>query len=193
VEAVSRCRGFLLLVALALAPIAGAKDAPRDAIARGKPDGKVPGWVIQTKAPVGWTADCCMYARAVGVNLVIYRGEWTGEPIGVMVLNVWPRKLPSLEAELDADRKHYLQLDPLAQVARFPVRHRGMPCEALVFKGSDRVDDAVVFCDPGKASGIRLSWSLSFHDADPQRGALLDEFMRVVVGTTYRRGPAAHR
>ncbi|NUO71257.1 MAG: hypothetical protein HOQ10_00875 [Frateuria sp.] len=188
-----RCRGLLLLVALALAPIAGAMDAPRDAIAQGKPDGKVPGWVIQTKAPVGWTADCCMYARAVGVNLVIYQGEWTGEPIGVMVLNVWPRKLPSLEAELDADRKHYLQLDPLAKASRFPVRHRGMACEALVFQGSDRVDDAVVFCDPGKASGIRLSWSLSFADKDPQRGHLLDEFMRVVVGTTYRRGAAAHR
>jgi hypothetical protein len=62
-----------------------------------------------------------------------------------------------------------------------------MPCEALVFQGSDQVDDAVVFCDPGKASGVRLSWSMSFNNADPQRAAVLGNFMRVVVGTSYRR------
>lgn len=186
-------RGLVALVWLLSASVIHAAGRPADEVtAQGKPDGKVPGWTIHAKAPPGWTADCCTYARGVGVDLVIYRGEWTGEPVGVMVLNVWPRKLPSLEAELDADRKHYLQLDPLAKAGRFPVRHRGMACEALVFQGSDRVDDAVVFCDPGKASGIRLSWSLSFPDKDPQRAGLLDQFMRVVVGSTYQRGAAAH-
>ena len=176
----------VLLLAFAGAAVAG--NAPGEAIATGQPDGHIPGWTLRAPTPVGWTADCCTYARAIGVDEVIYRGEWTGEPYGVMVLNVWPRKLASLDAELDADRKHYLQRDPAAKVGRFPVRHRGMSCEALVFQGSDQVDDAVVFCDPGKRSGIRLSWSMSFKDADPARAAQLDAFMGVVVGTRYRAG-----
>ena len=182
-EAVRRMLAVLLLV-FAVTTIAA--DAPGVAVARGKPDGAIPGWMIRAPAPAGWTADCCTYARAIGVNEVIYRGEWPGEPYRVMVLNVWPRKLATLGAELDADRKHYLQRDPTTKADRFPVRHQGMPCEALVFQGSDQVDDAVVFCDPGKAAGIRLSWSMSFKDADPQRAALLDAFMGVVVGTRYQ-------
>lgn len=181
-------RWLAVLLLLVLAGAVHAADNPAgEATAQGKPDGNVPGWVIHARAPAGWTADCCTYARAIGVNLVIYRGEWTGEPYRVMVLNVWPRKLASLAAELDADRKHYLERDPAAKVARFAVRHRTMTCQAQVFEGSDHVDDAVVFCDPGKASGIRLSWSMSFKDADPQRAALLDDFMQVVVSTRYRR------
>ncbi|HET6804249.1 MAG TPA: hypothetical protein VFH59_02260 [Frateuria sp.] len=175
--------GSLLMVC---AGGAVAADVPGEAIARGRPDGDVPGWTIRAPAPAGWTADCCTYARGVGVDLVIYHGEWTGEPDRVMVLNVWPRKLASLDAELDADRRHYLQRDPAAKVGRFPVHHRGMPCEAQVFEGSDQVDDAVVFCDPGKASGVRLSWSVSFRDTDPRRAALLDAFMRVAIGTRYQ-------
>lgn len=181
-------RRLLAVLLLAFVGAAVAGDAPGEAVATGKPDGNIPGWTLRAPTPVGWTADCCTYARAIGVNEVIYRGEWTGEPYGVMVLNVWPRKLASLNAELDADRKQYLQRDPAAKVGRFPVRHHDMPCEALVFQGSDRVDDAVVFCDPGKRTGIRLSWSMSFKDADPQRAALLDAFMGVVVGTRYRAG-----
>jgi hypothetical protein len=183
VEAVRRLPGILLLV---LAGATMAAEAPKEAIATGKPDGNIPGWTIRAPTPVGWTADCCTYARAIGVDEVIYQGDWTGEPDRVMVLNVWPRKLASLDAELDADRRHYLQRDPAARVGHFPVRHHGMPCKALVFQGSDQVDDAVVFCDPGKSSGIRLSWSMSFKDADPQRAAVLDAFMRVVVGTRYQ-------
>jgi hypothetical protein len=183
--------GVLLLLALAGAVLA--TDAPGDATVQGKPDGDAPGWILHARAPAGWTADCCTYARAIGVNLVLYRGEWTGEPDRVMVLNVWPRKLPSLDAELDADRKHYLQRDPAARVGRFPLRHRGLACQAQVFEGTDHMDDAVVFCDPGKAAGIRLSWSVSFNDADPQRAALLEDFMRVVVGTRYRRQAVAPR
>lgn len=182
-----------LAAALALALIASVHAAAADVTAQGQPDGHAPGWIIHTQAPAGWTADCCTYARAIGVNLVIYRGEWTGEPDRVMVLNVWPRKLASLEAELDADRKQYLQRDPAAKVARFALRQRDMPCQAQVFEGTDHVDDAVVFCDLGKASGIRLSWSVSFKDADPQRAALLDAFMRVVVATTYQRQSAPRR
>jgi hypothetical protein len=184
VETVRRLLGALLLM---LAASALAADTPGEAVAQGRPDRDVPGWTLHAPTPSGWTADCCTYARAIGVDMVVYRGEWTGEPDRVMALNVWPRKLASLTAELDADRKHYLQRDPAARVGRFPVRHRGMPCEALVFEGSDKVDDAVVFCDPGRATGIRLSWSISFRDADPQRAAVLGDFMRVVVGTRYRR------
>jgi hypothetical protein len=183
VEAVRPLLGLLLLV---FGAPALAADAAGGAVAHGKPDRDVPGWTLHAPTPEGWTADCCTYARAIGVDLVIYRGEWTGEPDRVMVLNVWPRKLATLDAELDADRKRYLQRDPAAKVGRFPVRHRSMPCEALVFEGSDKVDDAVVFCDPGKAAGIRLSWSMSFKDVDPQRADALGDFMRVVVGTTYQ-------
>lgn len=179
---------MLLLLAASATGAALATGAPAPALARGLPDGGAPGWTIQAPTPDGWTADCCTYARAIGVNLVIYRGAWTGEPDRVMVLNVWPRQLDSLDAELDADRRRYLQRDPAARVGRFAVRHRGMRCTAQVFQGSDRVDDAVVFCDPGQASGVRLSWSMSFHDGDPQRAALLDDFMRVVAGSRYRAG-----
>ena len=184
-----RLVGVLLLV-LGAVVVAVAADVPGEATAQGKPDRHIPGWTVHAPPPAGWTADCCTYARAIGLNLVIYRGEWTGEPYGVMVLNVWPRKLANLDAELDADRKRYLQRDPAARVGRFPVRQHGMPCKAQVFEGSDKVDDAVVLCDPGKAAGIRLSWSMSFKDADLQRAALLDDFMRVVVGTGYRRTTA---
>jgi len=183
VEAVRRLFAILLLV---FAGAAIGADVPGDVVAQGKPDGAIPGWTIHAPAPAGWTADCCTYARAIGVDAVIYRGEWTGEPYGVMVLNVWPRKLASLDAELEADRKRYLQRDPAARVGRFPVRHHGMPCGALVFRGSDQVDDVVVFCEPAKASGIRLSWSMSFKDGDAHRAALLDAFMRTAVGTRYR-------
>lgn len=179
---------WLVALSLLLAGmVAIAGDAPPLATAQGKPDADIPGWIVQAPTPDGWTADCCTYARAIGVDLVLYQGEWTGEPDRVMVLNVWPRKLDSLDAELDADRKHYLDRDRAAKLARFPVRHRSMPCQAQVFEGSDGVDDAVVFCEPAKASGIRLSWSMSFKDADPQRAALLETFMRVVVGTRYRQ------
>lgn len=185
---------WLPALALGLAGMtAFAADTPALAVAQGKPDAQIPGWIVDAPTPAGWTADCCTYARAIGVDLVLYQGDWTGEPDRVMVLNVWPRKLTSLDAELDADRKHYLDRDPAARVGRFAVRRRGMPCQAQVFEGSDRVDDAVVFCDPGKASGIRLSWSVSFKDADPRRGELLANFMRVVVGTRYRRQADAHR
>lgn len=182
-----------LALALALVFSGSVYAAATDTAAQGPPDGKAPGWIIHTQAPAGWTADCCTYARAIGVNLVIYRGEWTGEPDRVMVLNVWPRKLASLQAELDADRKHYLERDPAAKVARFAVRQRDMPCEAQVFEGTDHVDDAVVFCDPGAAAGIRLSWSVSFKDADPQRAGLLEDFMRVVVASRYQRQGATPR
>ena len=66
------------------------------------------------------------------------------------------------------------------------LRHRTMDCSGTAYAGSDKIDDVVVFCDPGAASGIRLSWSMSFKDADPQRAALLGDFMRVVVGSRYQ-------
>ena len=154
-------------------------------LAHGARDGAAPAWAVEVASPPGWTRDCCTYAQAIGVDAVLYRGEWTGDPQRVMVLNVWPRKLPTLAAEVQADRTHYLQADPAARAASFSVRNPAMPCEATVYEGTDHVDDAVVFCDPGKASGVRLSWSMSFDDADPARRALLDDFMRVVVASRY--------
>lgn len=177
---------------LAFCVSAQAADGPAAAgpLARGAGDGAVPAWTIDAATPAGWTRDCCLYARAIGVDAVLYRGEWTGEPQRVMVLNVWPRKLPTLAAELEADRKRFLQRDPAAKAGDFPLRHRAMQCEVAVYQGTDRIDDVVAFCDPGQATGVRLSWSMALAHDDPQRRALLDDFMRVVVASRYARGPA---
>ena len=172
---------------LAFAATSFAAAAP-PLIVHGARDGNAPAWALRAPAPAGWTADCCLYARAIGVNAVLYRGEWSGKPQRVMVLNVWPRKLPSLAAEVAADRARYLQLDPAGKTSSFTVRHRSMPCTAAVYEGSDRVDDVLVFCDPGRATGIRLSWSMTLDANDPAQRSLLEDFMRVVVGTRYQRG-----
>lgn len=174
----------------ALAPAAGKDD---DVLARGARDGNAPAWAISAATPPGWTRDCCTYARAIGVNAVLYRGEWSGKPQRVMVLNVWPRQLSTLADEVQADRKRYLQHDPAGKVSGFVVRHPAMPCEASVYQGSDRIDDVLVFCDPGAASGVRLSWSMAFDDADPSRRALLDDFMRVAVATRWAKDAAPAR
>lgn len=177
-----------LLWLLAGASQATATADPHRALASGKADGGVPGWTLEARAPRGWTADCCTYARAIGVDEVLYRGEWTGEPNRVMVLNVWPAKLATLDDELQADARRYHQLDPAGKQQRITLAHAPMPCEANVYQGSDRLDDVVMFCDPGKASGIRLSWSMTLAANEADRRALLDAFMQVVRSTRYRRG-----
>jgi hypothetical protein len=177
-------RTWMLLALLLFAGTVAA--SPVDGmLAHGARDGAAPAWSIAAATPPDWTRDCCTYARAIGVDAVLYRGEWTGKPQRVMVLNVWPQKLPTMAAELQADHKRYLQLDPAGKVSGFAVRHRSMICEATVYQGSDHIDDVLVFCDPGKDSGIRLSWSMTVDANDPQRRALLDDFMRVVVATRY--------
>ena len=175
----------LMLVALASFSVQAGDGLGNTAIIHGKPDGHIPGWAIVTGAPKGWTVDCCTYAEAIGVNAVLYQGVWTGKPQRVMVLNVWPRKLPTLAAEVQADRKQYRQADPAAKVTAMVVHDPAMRCAATLYQGTDHVDDVVVFCDPGKASGIRLSWSVSFDDGDPAQRALLDDFMRVVAASRY--------
>ncbi|WP_426690264.1 hypothetical protein [Rhodanobacter ginsengiterrae] len=180
-----------LWLVVGLAQAAGTDDV----LARGARDGKAPAWAVAVATPAGWTRDCCTYARAIGVNAVLYQGEWSGKPQRVMVLNVWPRQLPALADEVQADRKRYLQHDPAGKTTSFAVRHPAMPCQASVYEGSDHVDDVLVFCDPGAASGVRLSWSMAFDDADPSRQALLDDFMRVVVASRWMRDsgvPATH-
>ena len=186
-------RAFWVVLLLGFATLAQASSAS-DVLAHGTRDGNAPAWAIAVNTPVGWTRDCCTYAQAIGVDAVLYQGAWSGKPQRVMVLNVWPRKLPSLAAEVQADRKHYLQLDPAGKTTSFAVRNPHMPCEASVYEGSDHVDDVLVFCDPGSASGIRLSWSMSFDDNDPSRRALLDAFMRVVVASRFQHdvAPPAH-
>lgn len=180
----------LALVLCAFATLAQAAGKDDDVLARGARDGNAPAWAISVATPAGWTRDCCTYARAIGVNAVLYQGEWSGKPQRVMVLNVWPRQLPTLAGEVQADRKRYLQHDPAGKVSGFAVWHPTMPCEASVYQGSDRIDDVLVFCDPGAASGVRLSWSMAFDDADPSRRALLDDFMRVVVASRWAKDAA---
>jgi hypothetical protein len=178
-------RALPVLAFCVFAAQAHAATSADNILARGVRDGAAPAWAVTVATPGGWTRDCCTYARAIGVDAVLYQGEWRGKPQRVMVLNVTPRKLPTLTAEVQADRKRYLQHDPAGKVSGIAVRHQAMPCEASVYQGSDHVDDVVVFCDPGQASGVRLSWSMAFDDADPSRRALLDDFMRVVVATRW--------
>jgi hypothetical protein len=177
----------LLLIVLSLLA-AGAAHAGQPVLATGTADGDSPAWTIAAAAPDGWTSDCCTYARAIGVNAVVYRGEWTGEPQRVMVLNVWPAKLATLEDELKADRTRYLQLDPAGRAGQIPSIPASMHCAANVYEGSDHIDDIVVFCDPGRAGGVRLSWSMTLAADDAQRRPLLAALMRVVQSTTYRPG-----
>ncbi|MBE1159001.1 hypothetical protein [Dyella acidiphila] len=174
-------------VATAAAPADNAIDA------HGPADGQAPAWRISSTAPTSWTRDCCTYASAIGVNYVLYQGEWTGKPDRVMVLNVWPSKLPSLEAELQDDRKHYLQVDPAGKAGDFPVSNPRMPCKGVMYTGSDHVDDVVVFCDPGQDAGIRYSWSMTVGQGDPQAKAALDAFRQVVEHAAYAKyaAPAA--
>jgi hypothetical protein len=180
----ARCLAALLAFAFASVGAAAPPAAP-SSTAHGARDGSIPAWTISAPAPAGWTADCCLYAKAIGVNAVLYRGQWSGKPQRVMVLNVWPRKLPTLAAEVAADRARYLQLDPAGKTTSFAVRHRAMRCTTSVYQGSDHVDDVLVFCDPGPAAGVRLSWSMTLDAGDPAQRALLGDFMRVVVGTRY--------
>jgi hypothetical protein len=177
----------ILLTIAAFAQAAVPDHDPARVAASGKPDGAIPGWTISTSAPTGWTADCCAYAKAIGVDFVIYQGDWTGEPDRVMVLNVWPRKLPTLAAEWQADQKHYLQHDPLARVATFPVSNPAMDCHGLLYQGTDHIDDAVVFCDPGKAAGIRFSWSMTVAAGDPQRQSVTALFQKVIAQSSYMK------
>ncbi|AND69907.1 hypothetical protein ATSB10_24530 [Dyella thiooxydans] len=180
-------RRWWLVLAVALL-LAGPALAGEPVVASGQADGATAAWTLMARTPDGWTADCCTYARAIGVDAVVYRGEWSGEPQRVMVLNAWPAKLPSLDAELAADRSGYLHRDPTGRALSLPIAHPSMHCAANVYEGSDRVDDMVVFCDPGKASGIRFSWSMTLAADDGQRRALLDELLAVVRSTVYRRG-----
>ncbi|WP_266170628.1 hypothetical protein [Dyella subtropica] len=183
--------GFLL--ALASMAQAGEASGEKTAMIYGKPDGAVPGWSIVTLVPQGWTQDCCQYAKAIGVNLVLYRGEWTGEPNRVMVLNVWPQKLPTLAAEWQDDKKHYLQRDPAAKVSAFAVNNPKMACQGGLYQGTDHMDDVVVFCDPGKAAGIHLSWSMTVAANDASRGEVLERFKRVVEQSIYMKYEPGHR
>jgi hypothetical protein len=185
VEAVRASLSALLLILTTCFVGAHAATAADPVLAHGVADAGVPAWAVTGTTPEGWTRDCCTYARAIGVDAVLYRGEWNGKPQQVMVLNVSARKLPTLAAEVQADRKRYLQRDLAGKVGGFMVGNPTMPCEATVYQGSDHVDDVVVFCDPGKTSGVRLSWSMAIDSGDPARRTLLDDFMRVVVDSRY--------
>lgn len=179
---------FLTPALVLLAPLAALAGTPADTLlAHGARDGKAPAWAVEVASPIGWTRDCCTYARAIGVDAVLYQGEWTGHPERVMVLNVWPRKLATLADELATDRKRYLARDPGGKATAIAMHNPHMPCQGVVYEGSDHVDDAVVFCDPGAASGVRLSWSMSFANHDAGKQPLLDAFMRVATDARYRR------
>jgi hypothetical protein len=184
---VSTLRCLLCLLLCILAPLASAKQADgQGVLVHGEADGQVPGWAIHTQLPSGWTDDCCKYAAAIGVNLVLYRGAWTGKPERVMVLNVWTAKWPTLDSEMQDDRQHYLHADPHGKADAFPVASPpSIACQGVLYRGSDHVDDVVVFCDPGKASGIRYSWSMTVGASDPDRRPLLDAFKQVVQHSAY--------
>jgi hypothetical protein len=178
------CWGLVLWLVVSMAQAAG-NPGDKSATVSGPADRDIPGWTISTVSPDGWTQDCCMYAKAIGVNLVLYKGDWTGDPERVMVLNVWTAKLSSLEAELQDDRHHYLDRDPSGKVSTFAIDNKSVPCRGVLYEGTDHKDDAVVFCDPGLASGIRFSWSMTLLHDDAQKQDLLALFRRVAEQTRY--------
>lgn len=180
-------RRLLALTLSVVCTCAMAAQASDDMLAHGVRDGDAPAWAIAVASPPGWTRDCCTYAKAIGVDAVLYQGEWTGKPERVMVLNTWPRKLATLADEVAADRKQYLQRDPKGHATDIHIGNPHMPCAGVLYQGSDRIDDAVVFCNPGKESGIRLSWSMSFADGDAEQRALLEAFMQVATDARYER------
>jgi hypothetical protein len=186
VEAVS-VRRWLASLLLVFSVSAMAAQAGDDVLAHGVRDGDAPAWAIAGVSPPGWTRDCCMYAKAIGVDAVLYQGEWTGQPERVMVLNTWSRKLATLADEVAADRKQYLQRDAKGKATDITVDNPHMPCAGVLYQGGDHIDDVVVFCDPGQASGIRFSWSMSFADGDTTQRALLDAFMQVATNARYER------
>ena len=177
---------LLLLLSSTLAQAATPAENPTVS-AHGTADGKIPAWSVTTAAPAGWSADCCTYAKAIGVDFVIYQGEWTGNPDRVMVLNVWPRKLPSLEAEGALDKVNYLKSDARATVAAFVISSKTLSCHGVRYEGTDRVDDLVVFCEPPKSSGIRLSWSMTVAANDPRRTELTAMFKKTVESSVYAK------
>lgn len=174
----------LLLLSFALQAAGAAND--KAVLVSGKADGDVPAWAIHTVLPEGWTQDCCVYASAIGVNEVLYKGEWTGEPDRVMVLNVWPSKLSSLEAEVQDDRHRYLDRDPGGKAGVFALDNKALACRGVVYEGTDHKDDVVVFCDPGLAAGIRFSWSMTLAHDDKDKDPLLALFRQVVEQSRYQ-------
>jgi hypothetical protein len=82
---------WLMLVVCVFAAQAQVTPPPASLLAHGARDGDAPAWAITVASPAGWTRDCCVYASAIGVDAVLYQGEWTGKPQRVMVLNVSPR------------------------------------------------------------------------------------------------------
>jgi hypothetical protein len=185
-EAVMK-RGCWVLVLLLFSIAVQAAGAANDkmVVVSGKADRDIPGWTLQTALPDGWTQDCCVYASAIGVNEVLYKGEWTGEPDRVMVLNVWPAKLSSLEAEVQDDRHHYLNRDPGGKAGVFALDNKALACRGVFYEGADHKDDVVVFCDPGLAAGIRFSWSMTLAHDDKDKEQLLALFRQVVEQSRY--------
>ena len=180
----------LLLLGIFAQVSMAADTAP--VVVNGKADRDVPAWTIRTVLPTGWTQDCCLYAQGIGVNEVLYKGEWTGEPDRVMVLNVWPSKLSSLEAEVQDDRHHYLDRDPHGKAGVFVLDNKAVACRGVLYEGTDHKDDVVVFCDPGLASGIRFSWSMAFAHDEQGKDELLALFRQVAEQSRYAVNSAGH-
>jgi hypothetical protein len=176
------------LLGLASLSLASAADTV-PAQAHGVADGTVPAWTIRTQAPAGWTQDNDNVARWIGAPLTLYQGKWDGKPERVIVLNVWPRQLPSLTDEWGADQKQVLQRDPKAVIAPLALGKTALNCRGFVYHGSDQIDDALAFCEPDAASGIRLSWSMAVATGDPAHAQLLAHFLRVVEASRYARDP----
>jgi hypothetical protein len=189
-------RPFIWAAALWLCGLCGvhAAEPPPDAAAAGgvivygqAGGGTGRGWAISASVPAGWVADCCNHAKAIGVNLALFQGPWTGKPDGVILLTVWPVKRPTLQADMDADLAHYRKTHPAVITEPLAVSNSRMTCQGVfyLYHASGHADDVAAFCDPGTATGIRLSWSMSVASNDPRREALLTAFRQVVGDARY--------
>lgn len=177
---------FFLLIPFAACGAGVDKDP--GVLVYGGGNGEIPGWAIFTDLPTGWMSDCCTRAKAIGVNLVLYKGEWTGKPEKVILLNVWTAKAPTLSVDFQRDRKQYLTSYPTAKEAAFPIANtHKLACLGSIYQRDDNKDDVVVFCEPDRASHIRLSWSMLIAGNDPERQEVLVEFKRVVEQSLYMK------
>ena len=180
--------GLCFCLLIAFAACAAEADKNPGVLVYGGGDSEISGWAISTDLPAGWKPDCCTQAKAIGVNLVLYQGEWTGNPERVMLLNIWTAKAPTLDADFQNDRKQYLVSYPTAKETAFPIANAyKLACLGSIYQKDDHEDDVVVFCEPDKASGIRLSWSMLIAENDPERQEVLAAFKQVVEQSMYMK------
>jgi len=183
-------KGLLLPCVLALTASTGvAQTKPDDAANKTMVYGGsgTEGWAFWVSAPPGWKFDCCDIAKRHNANLLVFREGWDGsDPEGAMVLTVWPKKLASAEAELEAGAKDYEARFPGMKTQAFSAQAKDATCRSVVYV-ADQFRDYVVFCEPGTDWHYRFGWSLLLNGAHADQSKIEAAFRQVISSTTPMR------